>query len=234
MKRFYKLVTIEEVPSGYQICLDGRAVKTKSGAVLIASNQAIADQLMCEWAGQGDEIIPDTMPFTQILNTMIDRVMVEREAMNRYVLKYLNTDLICYPAPEPENLAQLQEKLWSSHLRWFEDKFGVALKTTTGLAALSQDDEAHRKVTEFVENLDHLRFTLLQLVTSVSGSLVLAMALLERRVSAKEAFETCFVEEHYKDVLYDAEKYGRDPMTEKKQSAALRDLEAVERYLSLI
>ncbi|MGH1402644.1 MAG: ATP12 family chaperone protein [Alphaproteobacteria bacterium] len=234
MKRFYKLVTIEETQGGYQICLDGRAVKTKSGAVLIAPNQATADQVMCEWAGQGEEIIPDTMPFTQILNTMIDRVMVEREAMNLYVLKYLNTDLICYPAPEPESLAQLQEKLWSSYLRWFEDKFGVALKTTTGLVALSQDDAAHEKVAEFVGNLDHMRFTLLQLVTSVSGSLVLAMALLEKHVSAKEAFEACFIEEHYKDVLYDAEKYGQDPMTAKKQAAALRDLEAVERYLSFI
>ncbi len=234
MKRFYKVVTIEEEADGYRVCLDGRPVKTKSGAFLTAPNQEIADQIMCEWAGQGEDVVPDTMPFTQILNTKIDRVAVEREKMSEHVLKYLDTDLVCYPALEPESLAQLQEQLWSPCRRWFEDTFGVALKTTTGLAALSQDSIAHDKVRDFVEGLDLERFTLLQMVTSVSGSLVLAMALLEKYITARAVFDACFIEEHYKDVLYDAQKYGRDPMMEKKQDAALRDFEAVERYLSFI
>ena len=143
MKRFYKLVSTEKVGGGFYILLDGKPVKTKSGAHLLASNEAIANRLMQEWAAQEEHILPNTMPFTQIINTIIDRVSVERDVMSAAVLKYLDTDLICYFADEPEALVKLQKDKWQPWLDWFEGKFDCKLKTTTDLAALTQEQSAH-------------------------------------------------------------------------------------------
>ncbi len=234
MKRFYNLVSTSKVGDGYHIMLDNRPVKTKSGTYLCAPNEGIAAQIAGEWVGQVKEIIPETMPFTQILTTKIDRVKVEREVMSAAILKYLDTDLLCYVAEQPEGLVKLQQEKWQIWLDWFEIEFGYKLNKTTGLSAITHDKHAHKAVAEYVEVLDDARFTILQIVTSVSGSLVLGVAMVQGAANPKQIFEACFVEEIFKDSLYDVEKYGCDPAIEKAQKSAMQDLTSAQGYLSLL
>ena len=234
MKRFYKMVSTEQSGDGYHILLDGRSVKTKSGQNLHAYNEAIANHIVEEWASQGDDIIPDTMPFTQILNTKQDRVSQERDAMCVSVLKYLDTDLICYFADDPQALIDLQKEQWQPILDWFEQEFSVVLKTTSSLVAVTQPDEAHKVVQDYVESLEDEHFTILQLVTSVSGSLLLALAFMHGAIDAQGVFDACYVEETYKNTLYNAEKYGVDPMLEKTQQSVMADLSAAQDYLQAL
>ncbi len=234
MKRFYKLVSIDKTGGGYHILLDGKPVKTKSGAYLCAANEAIATRIMTEWAEQKEHILPDTMPFTQILNTKIDRVSKEREEMSKYVLKYMDTDLICYFADNPPELLDKQKQAWQIWLDWFEKEFGIALETTTGLAALTQDSCAHEAAADFVHALDDEHFTILQLVTSISGSVILGLAMIKGTANAAQVFDACFVEESFREALYDAEKYGADPALEKEQKAKMRDFNAAHDYIALL
>jgi len=78
MKRFYKLVSVDAVRNGFEIQLDGRNIKTPMKNILSAPSRKLADAIMAEWAAQDKEILPDTMPLTQILSTRIDRVSNER------------------------------------------------------------------------------------------------------------------------------------------------------------
>lgn len=231
MKKFYKLVSTSPQDGGYHILLDGRSVKTKSGSPLLAPNERVANAIVKEWMAQGDEIIPDTMPLTQILNTQMDRVRSERSVMMQSIQKYLDTDLICYIADVPAELVNRQERLWSPWREWFYQKFGVALETTSGLAALKQPVEAHESVGQYIKSLNDDNFTVLQLVTALSGSVILALAFVEGSAKAQDVYDASFVEEQFKDDLYDSEKYGSDPMIEKKQKAMLSDLHACEIYL---
>ena len=234
MKRFYTIVSTAKANGGYHILLDDRPVKTKDGVFLCAGNEQIATRVMQEWAEQKEDIIPETMPFTQILNTKIDRVSKERDAMTASVLKYLDTDLLCYCAAEPEVLAKQQQEKWKPWLDWFEQDFGCVLKTTTSLIALTQSKKAHEAAASYVKTLNDDYFTILQLVTSVSGSLILAMALTHGAASAQQIFEACFVEETFKDTLYNAEKYGADPAMEKIQKSALQDFQVAQDYIAML
>lgn len=233
MKRFYKLVSTQKVATGYEILLDGRPVKTALKNTLCVEKEELANELVKEWAAQGENIIPDTMPLTQIVNTRIDRVSQERAAMSQAVLKYLDTDLLCYRTDDPPELAAAQEEAWDPVLTWFAGRFGVELETTTALTALEQPGAAHEEVRSCVEKLDDDRFTILQLVTPLSGSLVLAIAFLEGEVSAQQVFGCAHVEEHFKAEIYNEEKYGPDPAEEKKDRAMLSDLKAAEIFLGL-
>ncbi len=231
MKRFYKVVSHEPSGRGYRILLDGRAVKTKSGNDLVVFFKDIADQIVVEWEKQGDVIVPDTMPLTQIVNTKIDHVLKNRENMSSMLLKYLDTDLLCYQVSSPRELVELQDRKWGQWVSWFNSKFGSALKTTTGLAAISQSSEVHDAVRKYVEGLSDDEFTILQIIVPLSGSLILGTAMVSGNACSQDLLEACFVEEDYKNTLYDSETCGTDPYIEFKKKATATDLQACEKYL---
>ncbi len=231
MKRFYSEVAIAQTPQGYEILLDGRAIKTKNKQPVLAPNQALGDHVAQEWRDQEEQIVPDTMPLTQILNTKIDRIAHERSQIHATVMKYLNTDLICYFAATPDALVAAQTAHWQQWIDWLNETLSVKLKTTSGLIALSQDDEVHAGVHHLISEMSNDEFTILQLVSSLSGSLILALAFTKGVAKVDDVFQSSFVEEHYKNELYDAQKYGLDPMLEKKQRQMRIDLDACEVYL---
>ena len=234
MKRFYKIVSVQKAGQGYQILLDGRPVKTAMKKELIAANEGIANALMQEWANIEEEIIPDNMPLTQILNTKIDRVANEREKMQELLFKYLDTDLLCYRTDHPPELLELQEAAWNPYLDWFEGKFGCALETTQSIAAIDQPDDAHEKVQNSIKALDDDHFTALQLITATCGSLVLGLASLDQKANADNVFAAMRVEENFKAKIYNEEFYGPDPAQAKKDEALKTDLEAALKYLSYL
>ncbi|MCB1784256.1 MAG: ATP12 chaperone family protein [Alphaproteobacteria bacterium] len=234
MKRFYKLVSSSREQGGHTITLDGRPVKTRAGEKLLCKTESLAQELVKEWASQGEQIRPDTMPLTQILNTMTDRVSRERAAMSAAVLKYLDTDLICYRVENPPALCTLQEEIWSPWSAWFEEKFKHPLATTTGLQALAQNQVLHKAVAEYVEAMEDDHFTILQLVTSLSGSIILALAFTDQAATPKDILRAMFLEEDFKDELYNAERHGPDPMLSKARAAAEIDLNGAQTFLENI
>ena len=232
MKRFYKLVSTHKEPNGWAVHLDGKPVKTPAKILLLAPNEKLADLIVQEWATQEEAIDPDSMPLTQILSTQIDQVGAQRETMTTEILKYLNTDLICYRAGEnPPGQSEKQAESWDPWISWFEEKFGVSLKTTTDLIALTHDEAAYNAAQAHIENLDDAHFTVLQMLVPLSGSLVLALAFTESAITPDELFAATHVEEHFKDEIYDAERYGRDPLQEQKDEVMMRDLNAAEIFL---
>lgn len=231
MKKFYALVSHKHEEAGYSILLDGRPVKTAAKNVLLAPNEDIANAVVAEWAGQEEEILPDTMPLTQILNTKIDRITGARANLTPELLKFFNTDLLCYPAPGPEKLVVHQNALWSPWRDWFAGKFGKSLETTTGLGALTHPPELHDKIKDEVEAMNDDRFTIFQIATPLAGSIVLGLAFTQGAASADDLMKAAFTEEDFKSELYNEEQYGPDPLTEKKRVASRRDLEAAEFYL---
>ena len=234
MKRFYKLVSTQKTSNGYHIMLDGRPVKTALKRELLAPNEVMANALVLEWSGQDEEIIPDSMPLTQILSTKIDRVEHEREAIQSYLFKYLDTDLLCYRTNHPPELQEAQEEMWNPYLDWFEKEYGQALETTFEISALQQSDDAHEKVQESIKALDDHHFTALQLIVSAAGSIVLGLAALKDKASADDIYAAMRVEENFKAKIYNEEFYGADPAQEEKDKATQADLNAATEYLSYL
>ena len=234
MKRFYTLVSTQKEQGSYAVMLDGKAVKTPSKGMLLCGTEALANEVLKEWAAQEETIKPDTMPLTQLVSTKLDQVAQQRAAMSAEVLKYFDTDLLCYRTDQPPELASRQAEHWDKWLNWFAEKFGVALETTTTLNALQHPPAAHEKVSDCVKSLDGDHFTILQLLTPLSGSLVLALAFTQQLISADELFNAIRVEEQFQAEIYNEEKYGPDPAQEKKDKLVKVDLAAAEQYLKLI
>lgn len=234
MKRFYTLVTVAQDGPSFVIHLDGKPVKTPARAALTTNNKAIANAIMQEWAAQDTEILPDTMPLTQILSTRIDKTAQERSVMEQKILKYFDTDLLFYRADFPPNIGQAQVDAWDPIIQKFQAHFGVTLETTTAIKALIQPPEAHTVVAEYITALDDDYFTILQLVTPLAGSVISGILFTLDQLSPTDIMAIARVEERFKDTIYNAEKYGQDPAAEKADALMLKDLEGAAQYLALI
>lgn len=233
MKKVYTAVSHMRTEDGYVLQLDGKSVKTPAGQPLAAPNIALADEIVQEWAGQGDVIVPDTMPMTQVLTTAIDR-MRERASLTQSLLKYLDTDLLCYRVKEPVELGRRQKEEWDKWLAWFDEHFESPLDVTFGLEALKQDEDTHKQIWNYIEALDEYYFAILQIVTSSSGSIVLALAFLEHAATADDVFRASELEETYHSEIANEEVHGPDPVQERRQKALRADLNACERFLDFL
>lgn len=233
MKKFYSLVSTKKTDEGHAIQLDGKLIKTPSGQELVAPSRALADAIAAEWSSQGEMIDPASMPLTALLNTAIDRAR-EREAITASLLKYLDTDLLCYRVREPEILAAREKEIWDKWLSWFDEHFEVPLEITFGLDAIAQDEEAHRRVWNYMEGLDEFYFAILQVVTAQAGSIVLGLAFIENVITPDEVFETHWLEEIYYAEQANEAEYGDDPVTAKKQAAMKAELAAAQSFLDLL
>lgn len=233
MKKFYKLVsTRQDEAGGHVVELDGKPVRTPGGRKLVAPARALADAIALEWSRQGEMIIPDSMPLTQILTTVLDYIPRERAAITDKLLGYLNTDLLCYRAVHPPAMAERQAACWDPWLSWFEKRYNAALLTTTGLNALTQPDELHGRIRREIAAMDDMRFGVLQMVTALAGSLVLALAFNDDEATPDEVFAAANAEEIYKAEIYDEAIHGLAPLQEQKQRAMKRDLEAARIFLA--
>jgi chaperone required for assembly of F1-ATPase len=232
MKRFYTLVSTRKMDEGYAIQLDGNTVKTPSGQDMAAPTQALADAIVLEWAAQEEKVKPDTMPLTQILTTAIDKIR-DREAITQSVMKYLDTDMVCYWASEPEEIAKRQKEVWGRWVKWFDEHYEVPLYTTKKIDAIKQDVEAHKRAWNYIESLDEYYFTVLHIMTSLSGSLVLALAFTEGDITKEEIFEASYLEEIYRGEIYNEELHGAAPNEEAERALFKRDTHAARQFLEL-
>mgnify|MGYP000256351222 CR=1 FL=1 len=234
MKKFYKTVTTSQSDGGYLVLLDGKKILTPLKADCLVPTENIANHMMQEWAGQQETIWPDSMPVTQMMMTVIDRVTPNRATFEDETLGYLDTDMICYYADEPKIYAEQQRTKWTPILEWNKSRFAIELETTTGLSALKQPVESREIIKKHINALDDLKFGALYLITTATGSLLMALAFLEGAFTPTEIFEAALAEDLLKDEIYLAEQYGISPDQERKRKILTDELNNCRLFLSLL
>jgi len=230
VKRFYKAAAAGTAPGGYTVRLDGKNIKTPLQRPLVVPTAALAAALAAEWEAQTDDIRPHAMPLNQLVNTMIDKATGhERPAMNAEVVKYAGSDLVCYFATHPADLVARQEALWHPLLGWLSDEYGIRLETAQGIQYVNQPEADMAAVKARVEALSPADFTVVQAVTGLTGSAVIALAVAAGRLGAEQAYAAAGVDE-----IYQLEKWGEDKIARDRLNRMLRELETVEKFRFLM
>lgn len=227
MKRFYKEVSTAAGEGGLVILLDGRRVKTPRHVALALPTEQLAEAVADEWRGQGEEIDPHSMPLTKLANTAIDRVKGCEVLVIDQIIAYSN-DLLCYRAAAPADLVARQSAEWDPLLAWAAERFGACLAIQTGITHFQQPPEAVAALRRAVEAQNPFVLTALHNAATLLGSLVLALALAEGRLSAAEAFALSQLDERYQ-----AERWGEDAEAARRAQALATELAAAERFLRL-
>jgi len=133
MKRFWKEATTAQVAGGWQVMLDGRAVKTQAGSQQIVPNEALAAALAAEWAAQGETVNPDSLPLRDLADLAIDVIAPVRAGAIAHLLRYGETDTLCYRAEPDEPLHARQLEVWEPLLGAAEARWDVHFERIAGI-----------------------------------------------------------------------------------------------------
>lgn len=217
MKRFYKKVSVTEGENGFGIGLDGRAVKTPAKNSLEVPTKALGEVLAKEWRAQGDKVDPSSMPLNRLANTAIDRTALKKDYVVMEVMGFARFDQLCYRADGPEELIALEVKAWDPYLDWLLNAYQIKLEPTTGIGTKEQDPQALRALKEMVARHDAFALTALHNATTLTGSLVLALALEKGFRKAPEIWRDAHVDEDYQISRWGQDKEAKKATDKKKK-----------------
>jgi chaperone required for assembly of F1-ATPase len=202
-KRFYKDAGVEEREGLHFLTLDGRTAKTPTRQALAVPFRGLAEALAAEWAAQGEEIDPSTMPITRIVNSAIDGVGARRAEVIDDLVRYAGSDLTCYRADGPERLTQAQNAAWNPVIDWAKAALGARFVLTEGVMHVAQPEEAVAAIRSAVEKIKSpFALAALHVMTTLTGSVLIALAHALGRIDADQAWKAAHVDELHQESLW--------------------------------
>jgi chaperone required for assembly of F1-ATPase len=209
-KRFYTRAGVAESPDGFVITLDDKPIRTPSGHALAAPTREIADAMAAEWEAQQETIDPLTMPLTRFGNSV--------DADD--IAKYLGTDLLFYRAGHPEALVAREAALWDPLLFWAADTLGAHFILAEGIVHVRQPDSAIAAMRRTFP-ADPWSIAALHVVTTLTGSALLALALMHGVLDADQVWAAAHVDEDW-----NIDQWGVDEEVAARRAARLVDFRA--------
>lgn len=227
-KRFYSAAGIAEEPDGFVVTLDGKPVRTPGRNALAAPVRPLAEAMASEWEAQRETIDPLSMPLTRLANSVIDGVAGNVAAVADDVARYFESDLLFYRAGFPDALVARQARHWDPVLRWAADDLGAHFILTEGVMHVKQPDSAVAAVRALLPQ-DAWSVGALHVVTTVTGSALLALALRQGVLDEDAVWAAAHVDEDW-----NRETWGADEEVEQRRAARLKDYAAAAMVLKAL
>jgi chaperone required for assembly of F1-ATPase len=226
--RFYREVAVAEAEGGVALQLDGRAVRTPARRLLAAPVRDLAEAIAAEWRAQREHIDPATMPLTRLANSIIDGVSDAVDPVADEIGRYLGSDLLFYRASEPPGLVAKQAAAWDPVLDWAHTALGARFVLGQDLMFAPQPEAALAAARAAIPREPWL-LGALHVVTTLTGSALLALALLHGRLSADEVWAAAHVDEDW-----NMAQWGRDDLALDRRASRLAEMQAAHQVLAVL
>ncbi len=228
MKRFWKEVAVEPFEGAYRVTLDGRPIRTQGGGPQVVPDEALAEALAAEWRAQGDEIDPNAFPLRDLADYAIDHVRAHRAAAIADLLRYADTDTLCYRADPDEPLYRRQQELWEPLLAAFEARHGVQFERVSGIVHRSQPAATMARLGDVLAAHDDLTLAALATLAPIAASLSVALEALEPGTDPAALYAVANCEEDWQ-----AELWGWDLQAERTRALRLAAFERAVEFARL-
>lgn len=228
-KRFYKAVATKDEQGSHALLLDGKPVRTPGKAPLALPAAKLAEAVAEEWRSQGERIDPETMPLTRIANSAIDGVPGREQAVIDDIMAHARSDLLCYRAPGPQGLRDAQRTHWDPVLAWATEALDAPLTLAEGVVHVAQPAESLGRIRAQLKGFDSFSLAALHGMTALTGSALLALAVMLGRLTPEEAWKASHVDEDWQ-----ISQWGKDEEAAARRKHRRRDFAAAARMLGLL
>jgi len=225
-RRFYARAEAVAAGDGHTVRLDDKPLRTPAGRVLVTPNAALAQALAAEWQAQRAVIDPAAMPLTRLANAIIDGVADRSGPVAAEVAKYLGCDLVFYRATSPQGLVERQAQAWDPILNWAAQRLGARFATGAGVMYVAQPEAALVAARAGIPD-DPWRLGAVHAITTLTGSALIALALLHARLTGEQAWQAAHVDENW-----NMEQWGRDELTLERRAFRFAELQAAMMVLA--
>lgn len=227
--RFYKAVTVAQTEDGLHVQLDRRTVKTPKKRVLSLPTVALAEAIKSEWDAQETHIDPATMPLTKLANTALDGIAGNEAPIVDAIVEYLGGDTLLYRAESPRELVALQTQTWDPVLAWATETLNLKVTPVTGIMPVEQPEASANTARELLSAASAFELVALHVITTLTGSLLLALALKTGHLSPDAVWSAAHVDEDYQ-----ISQWGEDSFARKRRNDRHGEFTAAHRLLSLL
>ncbi|MCP3470671.1 ATPase [Bradyrhizobium sp. CCGUVB1N3] len=227
-KRFYAVAGAAEAEGGFAITLDGKPIKTPSGRQVVIPAKLLADAVAAEWAGQAETIDPMTMPLTRLANSVVEGVVDRVDLVRDNLAKYFQSDLLFYRAGHPEGLVAREAAHWDPVLFWAAETLGAHFILSEGIMHVTQPEQAIAVARAALPS-DPWAVAALHVITTLTGSALLALALAHRARDADQVWAAAHVDEDW-----NADQWGVDEEAAGRRAARLKDFAAAVTVLEAV
>jgi len=227
-KRFWKEVTVSEVDGGFAILLDGRPTRTPNQRPVLLSNASHAEKVADEWRKVGEFLDPSEMPLTRIVNSTIEGVKNTMAETAADLAKYAGTDLLCYRATSPTRLVERQMALWDPPLDWALERHRWRFNLAAGVMHVPQPQETLISISDRAQAITNpFYLAALHVVTTLTGSAILAFALAEGPFSAEDIWTAAHVDEDVQMAIW-----GQDEEALARRARRFSEFQAAALFLA--
>jgi chaperone required for assembly of F1-ATPase len=228
-KRFFETVGIVERDGAFVLTLDGRPARTPARHPVAVPTRPLGEALAAEWQAQDTVIDPAAMPLTRLVNSAIDGVASSMGEVADDIVKYARSDLLCYRAGEPERLVAEQAAAWDPVLAWARDALGARFVLSEGVTFVVQPEAAVSALRARIEEeASPFRLAALHVMTTLTGSALIALAHAAGRLSAGEAWAAAHVDEIFQERVW-----GEDEEAMRRRERREADFLAASRLYAL-
>ena len=230
LARFYKTVAVAPQGESFAVLLDGKPLRTPARAALLLPREALAAAVAREWQAQVEHVVPGTMPLTRLANSALDGVSPRMAEVEADAAKYAGSDLVCYRAGDPAALVAAQSEAWDPLLAFIRERCGARFALSEGVIHHTQPQESLEAIGRLLHEAvgagaaAPFRLAGIHVMTTLSGSLVVALAVALRHIDADAGFVAAHVDEDFQLRVWgaDAEALARRARRlEEMRAAAL-------------
>jgi chaperone required for assembly of F1-ATPase len=189
----------------------------------------LAEAVAAEWNAQGGTIEPRSMPLTGLANAAIDRVAPDKDVFARGLAAFGESDLLCYRAEAPPRRVERQAALWDPILAWARRRYDVDFEVASGIVHKPQPQATVDRLAHAVLARAPFELAALAPLVTISGSLVIALALAEGGTDLDAAWAARALDEQWQ-----AEQWGEDAEAARALAARRAEFEAAWRFLKLL
>jgi chaperone required for assembly of F1-ATPase len=234
-RRFYEEVTVQQGDGTFVLLLDGRAANSPGGNHLALPCSAAARALADEWSAQGETIDPAAMPLTRIVTSAIDGVAYRLDATVDEIARYAGADLVCYRAAGPRMLIETQAAAWNFVLAFARENLGAHFICIEGVEFVEQPEPARAAVKEAIKRIANngpaapFALAALHVMTTLTGSVLLALAVALGKLTSIEAWVAAHVDENF-----EMRAWGEDAEALRRRARQWREMEAAARLFQAV
>ncbi len=228
MKRFYKEAAPASADTGWQVTLDGRKVKTQGGKQQIVPSAALAAAMAEEWAAQGEEIDPNTFMLRDLADYALDVVQNERASVIATLLRYAETDTLCYRAEPDEPLYARQAEVWEPLLSAAEARWDIHFERISGIIHRPQPAATLKRLEGVLAAQDDFTLAALNTLASLSASLTVALFAIEPGADIAALWNAAELEADWQ-----VEQWGEDYEATARRERRLAAFTAAARFAEL-
>ncbi len=208
------------------VTLDGRPVRTPGRVPLALPTVALAAAVADEWRAVGETLDPRAMPLTGLANAAIDRITPDPATFAAGLARYGESDLVCYRAEAPEALVERQAAAWNPLLAWAGNRYDVTFCVTSGVMPVAQPPATIATMGRAVATLSPFMLAGLSPMVTTTGSLIIALALIEDAAATDDAWRAAIVDE-----AWQAELWGEDDLAVQARGARRSEFDAGVRFV---